>query len=108
MSIGGHLGNEKLGFWYGNNTTWDFSDSTVNDDNWHHVATVFNSTETEFYIDGTLDATVAITGEVILDSSGETAVIGVDLAAGPGRHFDGIIDEVAVFNVGKTQTSNLS
>jgi hypothetical protein len=44
-------------------------------------------------------ATVAASGVVDIDSSEKTAIIGVDLAAGPGRHFDGIIDEVAVSNL---------
>lgn len=40
-----------------------------NDDEWHHVATVFNSAQTEFYIDGTLDSKKASAGNVDLDSS---------------------------------------
>jgi len=99
MSIGGNLTNGKLGFWYGNGTNWDFSTSLVNDNNWHHVATVFDSAQTKFYVDGKLDATVPITGVADIDSSDKPLGIGCDISSGPGRYFNGTIDEVIVFNV---------
>ena len=69
MEVGGNLANEKLGFWYGDGTYFDFSDAKVNDDKWHHVAAVFNSAQTGFYIDGKLDSKKASAGNVDLDSS---------------------------------------
>jgi hypothetical protein len=102
MSIGGNLTNGQLGFWYGNGAKWDFSTSTVNDNNWHHVATAFDSIETKFYIDGKLDATVPITGVVNLDSgTGRPTGIGSD--QGPSRFYNGTLDELAVLNVTATE-----
>jgi hypothetical protein len=97
MSVGGNLTNGQLGFWYGNGSNWDFSVSLVNDNNWHHVATVFDSTQTKFYIDGKLDATVKITGKVSLDCVGQPTGIGSD--QGPSRFYNGTLDELAVFNI---------
>jgi len=100
MAIGGNLTNGKLGFWYGNSTNWDFSNSTVNDNNWHQVTVAFDSANSYFYIDGQLNATVPKAGTVRLSSSA-VAAIGYD-AGSSARYLSGSIDEVSVSSVARS------
>ncbi len=77
-----------------------FSSTILNDDEWYHVLVVFNNTAdtAEIFINGVSDASAAYTDE--LANNTQPVIIG---AFGPGNpagsnHFDGIIDEVALFN----------
>ncbi len=98
---GGGTANGKLGFWYGNGVNWDFSNSNINDNRWHHVVVAFDSSKTNFYIDGELDATVKKTGTVDINSSAMTAVFGYDPSV-PGRYYNGLLDDLRVYNYVRT------
>ncbi|UCF17711.1 MAG: LamG domain-containing protein, partial [Phycisphaerales bacterium] len=67
----------------------------VNDAEWHHVAGVYNGAQKLLYIDGALDASSDSTGNI--NSSNFNVNIGENNDA-TGRFFDGLIDEVRVYN----------
>ncbi|RCW66569.1 MSHA biogenesis protein MshQ [Marinobacter nauticus] len=81
----------------------DFTTSGVNLglDDWHHVAITYRSGEQIIYVNGVERASRTFTGDLRLDES--SMYIGADLVDGLfgsrlSRHFDGRIDEVAIFN----------
>jgi hypothetical protein len=67
----------------------------VNDGQWHHVAAVYDGTNMFLYVDGTLDVSQPATGSIVQDSYpvclGENAQMS-------GRIFNGLIDEVSLYN----------
>jgi hypothetical protein len=76
----------------------------VNDGNWHHVAGVYNpsaSNTISLYVDGVLDVSGNLTVGVNTQAS-------VNLQIGEridgARQFDGVIDEVRVWNVARSQS----
>jgi hypothetical protein len=69
--------------------------ANVNDGSWHHVVATWDGSTKYMYVDGVLDTTLAFTGPLANNS--------YDLAIGEnlemtGRYWDGLIDEVAVYN----------
>lgn len=77
--------------------------TNVADGNWHHVAVTYNnSAVTKFilYIDGTLEATQNTTVAV---NTSATGGFQIGRRSDGINHFDGIIDEVRVWNVVRTQ-----
>lgn len=66
---------------------------------WHHIAMVYNDTDVRIYLDGQADnpsdTPVSKTDGICNGSGGFT--IGAESAAG-GNNFNGLIDEVAVFD----------
>lgn len=100
---GNTLGNLDFGIGNGGGGAGDFSaaTSTVNllDDEWHHVAGIFDSTdsgqEIKLFIDGLLDATGTAPGLLATN----TRDINIGAAWGGGsatRFFDGSVDEVRI------------
>ena len=75
-----------------------FGTKPVNDGQWHHVAGVFDGTNTFLYVDGALDAFSIHTG-LAGTVSGNTypVFIGAN-AESSGRTWDGSIDEVRIWN----------
>jgi hypothetical protein len=69
--------------------------TNVNDGNWHHVAAVYDGSNKFLYVDGKLDAEAAVSGTLSTDTDplyfGENAQM-------TGRYFDGLIDEVRIWN----------
>lgn len=94
LAVGGNQANGKLAFWYGN-SSFDYSNSMVNDGNWHHVAVTFDGLNSIFYIDGKQDATVPKSGTVNLYSPTDNQYVGKDVF---NHMFNGIIDEVIVYS----------
>ena len=68
----------------------------VNDGQWHHAVGVYDGSNTYLYIDGTLDASFPWTGAVLTDAY--NVFIGENAQA-TGRQFNGLIDDVRVYNV---------
>jgi hypothetical protein len=67
-------------------------------DTWFHVATVYDGKEHKLYVNGNLDASVAKTGAITVNTDNLT--IGwVD----NNRYFDGLIDEVRIWSRGLTE-----
>ncbi len=74
----------------------DLQGSTnVNDGHWHHIAAVFDGSYKYLYVDGTLDASVAVTGTI---STNDLLVNIAENAGATGRNFNGMIDEVRIWN----------
>lgn len=72
------------------------STTSVEGGNWHHVACTYDGAEVKVYVDGVLEATVAYTNGIGLNN--EPLRIGRDPFSAPNRDFNGLIDEVEVFN----------
>ncbi len=67
----------------------------VNDGQWHHAVGVYDGTRLSLYVDGTLDASAASTGAI--GTNNYNVFIGENAQA-TGRQFDGLIDDVRVYN----------
>ncbi|MFA5887254.1 MAG: LamG domain-containing protein [Candidatus Nanoarchaeia archaeon] len=78
--------------------------SSLANNNWHHVAATYNGINVKLYVDGTLQTTNAYTNT--LNQSMEPLRIGYyhDTAA---RNFDGVIDEVGIWNYALNSTQVL-
>src|SRR5262249_13565679 len=74
--------------------------TNVNDGQWHHVAAVYDGSNKYLYIDGNLDASLAVTGTI--SNSSYNVAIGENLEK-TGRQFYGNIDEVRIWNIARTQ-----
>ena len=76
----------------------------VNDGQWHHVAGVYDGTNMFLYVDGTLDVSYPVTGLIAQNS--DPVCIGANAKAyvpscgcnKPGYFFNGLIDEVSIYN----------
>jgi len=67
----------------------------VNDEEWHHVAGVYNGTQKILFVDGNIDASADATGSI--DSSTYRVHIGEN-AQQTRRHWNGLIDDVRIYN----------
>jgi hypothetical protein len=68
---------------------------SVDDGQWHHVAAVYDGTNKFIYVDGTLDISTPATGSI---SQNNYPVCIGENAQMTGRIFDGLIDEVSLYN----------
>ena len=76
---------------------------------WHHVAATYDGATWKLYLDGNVEATLAV-GQPAASASGSPVAIGSALtstgvAAG---FFDGAVDEVRIWNVARTQAQILA
>jgi len=98
------LNNNELGTYDWYTSTWRGSGQSPNDGIWHHVAITFNSgsaNNTIVYLDGTVVLTTTIT----VNNQSENLVIGQgDDNIFGNQNFNGLIDEVRVWNVIRSQT----
>jgi len=85
-----------------NKLTWsDFVDdnqsgtSVVNDNKWYHGVVVVTGTKQYIYVDGTLETTTTNTYNI--GTAPTHLAIGAR-ANSPSRYFDGLIDEVKIYN----------
>ena len=67
----------------------------INDGQWHHVAAVYDGTNMFLYVDGTLDVSQPATGLIAQNSY--PVYIGQN-AQTPMLNFNGLIDEVSLYN----------
>ncbi len=72
-----------------------YSNSSIPDDEWHHVAVIYNGTRTFIYIDGVLDAQADM---VAPNATTESFLIGAESTTSTSRFFRGNIDEVRVWD----------
>jgi len=77
------------------------SDTTVNDNLWHHVAVVNTSGSFQIYVDGVASGNVITLSPTISTEGSSSATIGN--TEGSSNYFDGIIDELRIWNVARTQ-----
>ncbi len=68
---------------------------------WYHVAGVMNSETASIYIDGKLDRSGS--PGYTLSANSDPVTIGMDYGPHP-RYFDGVIDEVRIWNTARTQS----
>jgi hypothetical protein len=73
---------------------------TVTDNQWHHVAGVYDGSHGIIYIDGVEDVTYPATGQ--LNASNFDVYIGENSEA-PGRFLKGLVDDVRIYNRAITQ-----
>ena len=73
--------------------------TNVNDGQWHHIACVMNGLRKYLYVDGQLDATNPIIGDI--DRTNDLLYFGEN-SGNTGRNFDGLIDEVRIWNIDRT------
>jgi len=76
----------------------------ITDGQMHHFATYYNSTDLLLYFDGVLvDSLVVGTPGLLCDNTAGWR-IGNSFSSGPAKHFDGIIDELMIWNRSITRT----
>jgi len=68
----------------------------LNDEQWHHVATIYDGTNIYLYVDGVLDASTPATGTIWQNNS--PVEIGNTYNNPNNYCFDGLIDEASIYN----------
>jgi len=85
---------------------WSVSGTTgVNDNKWHHIAGVFDGAGLYLYIDGVLEAAKGAGNSI--DISNHDVCIGTN-AQVPGREWNGLIDDVRIYNYALSQAEIVS
>jgi hypothetical protein len=76
---------------------------------WHHAAATYDGTTWRLYLDGTLDAELAV-GATPQSQSWQHAGLAaaMDTAGTPAGHFDGRLDEARIWNYARTNDEILS
>lgn len=99
FAISQNTGTRKLAFWSSNGAgSWVDADSKiVTDGVWHHGVVTFSGTSCTFYVDGQYDGTKTISP---VGSYSTNFQIG--LTNGYTDYFNGLIDQVRVFNYART------
>ena len=67
----------------------------INANEWHHLAAVYNGSAMQLYIDGKLEGTQPWTGGIAKNDA--DVLIGENIEQ-PNRSFDGLIDDVRIYN----------
>jgi hypothetical protein len=71
---------------------------------WHHMAGTFDGSELKFYLDGQLEATLAFEGTI--GTATHPVTIGEN-SQESGRFFDGMLDDLRIYNHALTETEIL-
>jgi hypothetical protein len=79
---------------YDLNPNYLTSDIEINDGNWHHVVGIYTGSALQIWIDGVLNKEVNVTGT----RQTTTATLTIGSRQGTTYFFEGIIDEVRVYN----------
>ena len=78
---------------------------SVNDENWHHVAGVYDGSQLLLYVDGQLDNAVTASGT--MDTNGSFVYFGNNAGAS-GRYFSGRMDDVYIYDTALNAASVLA
>ena len=85
---------------------WDvlYSNYTLKNDEWYHVAWILDGNQQRIYIDGVLNAS-GTRGSALIPAAGNTAGIGAnnELPVTNALNFVGVIEEVRLWNTALTQ-----
>ncbi len=76
-----------------------FGSTDVNEGQWHHAAGVYDGNMMYLYVDGELDASSKACGTIRIND--EPVYIGEN-AERPGRYWNGLIDDVQIYNYALT------
>ena len=95
--------NGQLSFVMAVNNTWNEvqSNSVMNLDQWHHVAITIGNNLMTLYIDGSAAGSETYSGTI---TAGTNGVFIGESPGWDGRRWDGIIDDVRIWNVTRTQS----
>ncbi len=77
----------------------------VDDNQWHHIAGVYDGSSMSLYIDGVLDVSNTSSGSIA--TSDDPVIIGSNYQGIPTRFFDGSIDDVIIWDRALSQTEIL-
>ncbi|MBL7185025.1 MAG: LamG domain-containing protein [Phycisphaerae bacterium] len=79
------------------NNSWGgiYGRINVNDGRWHHAAGTYDGSRISLYVDGALDVSVDVTGSI--RANDDAVYIGENVEK-PGRFWNGLIDDVRVYN----------
>ncbi len=105
LGDGGTLSNDQVQFLIctANSCYSLASASALETDTWYHITGVFDaSAGMKIYINGVLDASLSTTGNLNSTSS-QNFIIG-SYNDGTARYFDGLMDEIRVWNDARTET----
>jgi hypothetical protein len=83
--------NPRIAFWASNPATWYYGNTTLQQKTWYHVAYIYNGTSMKIYINGNLDATVAVSKTMNKES--KILVGGKDT----DEWANGMINDLAIF-----------
>lgn len=101
-------GSNKVFFFYGDVDSWEefVSDTTLNEDEWYHVAVTYtaDSNTVQIYVNGKAEGSRASgnEGDMVADDDA-VLKIGEDWPPDGTRYFNGIIDEVGIFQSALTE-----
>lgn len=99
--VDGAPGNIKYNFGVGQGAGQSATVKSVNSvvlNEWHHITGVYDGTNIMLYVDGELIATKGVAG---LAANNASLIFGSFLAN--GDYFDGLVDEIRIWNVARTQ-----
>lgn len=97
---GGENGVQFAAGLYMENMQMVRSTTRVNDGNWHYVAGVCDGQKMCLYVDGRLDASADVSGEI---PTNQYPVLVGENAERPGRGWNGLIDDVQLYNQALTE-----
>jgi uncharacterized repeat protein (TIGR01451 family) len=80
---------------------WQSSTTAVSPNTWTHVAVTYDGADKKFYINGTLDNTEPHAGTIAQNTL--SAYVGRQGESTDAGHYDGLIDEVRIWNVVREQ-----
>ncbi|MCT4629080.1 choice-of-anchor D domain-containing protein [Winogradskyella sp.] len=86
-------------YWKNGSNQITTSSTSIPDDEWHHVAVIYDGSEAYIYIDGVLDTNQTRTAPV---STTDSFIIAAAGKSSTTQHFQGNIDEVRVWNTDLT------